>query len=134
MIGGTFDIIHYGHITALKEAKSLGDILVVVIASNSTVIENKRKPVFDQETRLKMIQSLKITDLGLLGDKKDHLKSVEKIKPDLIAIGFNQNYLKEDLESRVNNLKIPKVDVIRLKSNYNNFSTSAIIEKLKEKA
>ncbi|MEM4098073.1 MAG: adenylyltransferase/cytidyltransferase family protein, partial [Candidatus Micrarchaeaceae archaeon] len=81
MATGVFDILHLGHIYFLTEAKKLGDELVVVVARDSTAERLKRKPIMDENTRLKIVSSLKVVDEARLGNKDDIFKTVEEIKP-----------------------------------------------------
>jgi FAD synthetase len=89
---GTFDLLHPGHLHFLKQAKKYGDKLTVVVSRDCHVEQFKnRTPRLKEKDRLKMIKSLKIVDLAILGDRKfnyEHL--VKKIKPDIIALGYDQ--------------------------------------------
>jgi cytidyltransferase-like protein len=89
--GGVFDIIHPGHIHTLREAKSLGDVLVVTIARDSTVERLKgKKPLHEACIRRDMVSSISYVDVALLGDEHDIFKTVEYVKPDIIALGYDQ--------------------------------------------
>lgn len=101
---GTFDLIHMGHIYFLKEAKKLGNTLAVVVATDSTVRALKHEPINPEKTRLNIVKELKVVDEAYLGHKKDMYKIVEKIKPDVIALGYDQIHdeekIKKDLKNR----------------------------------
>ena len=56
MATGTFDLLHMGHIFYLKEAKKLGDTLVVVVATDATVRKLKHDPITPQEIRVSLIK------------------------------------------------------------------------------
>ena len=113
MATGTFDLLHMGHIYYLKEAKKLGDKLAVVIATDSTVRKLKHEPVNPQEVRLNLIKELKIVDEAYLGHEDDMYKIVEEIKPDVIALGFDQihddNRIKSELKKRKINAKVVRL-------------------------
>ena len=113
MATGVFDILHPGHVLFLKEAKKLGDELVVVIARDSTVKKFKHKPIMSEEERRFMVDSLKPVDRAVLGYEDDMYRIVEEIKPDIIVLGydqrFNENEIKKECEKR--NLR---VKVVRL--------------------
>ena len=100
---GTFDIIHPGHIRFLEEAKKLGDYLIVIVAREINV-RHKPKPVIPEEQRLKVVKALKPVDEAILGDERDIFKPIERIKPDVIALGFDQHFdekwIIEELEKR----------------------------------
>jgi len=104
MATGTFDILHLGHIYFLKEAKKLGDKLVVVVALDSTVRKLKHEPINPEVIRVNLIKELRLVDECYLGNENDMYAIVEKIKPDVIALGFDQIHdeqkIKEELKKR----------------------------------
>ena len=56
LAGGVFDIIHPGHISTLNAAKALGDVLVVVVATDNTAIKmKKRNPLHSQKKRQELV-------------------------------------------------------------------------------
>ena len=64
LAGGVFDIIHPGHISTLNAAKALGDVLVVVVATDNTSVKmKKRRPIHSQEQRKELVNSLGVVDL-----------------------------------------------------------------------
>ena len=70
LAGGVFDIIHPGHIHTLNAAKKLGDVLVVVVATDNTAVKmKKRTPLHTQEQRQELVDSLSMVDFVWL-DKK----------------------------------------------------------------
>lgn len=116
MATGTFDIIHPGHIFFLEEAKKLGGKdakLIVVLARDSTVRAKKRIPIIDEKQRLEVVKMLKPVDEAHLGSETDMFKIVHKIKPDIIAIGPDQNFsvkeLKGELRKRGLNCKVKRI-------------------------
>jgi len=113
MATGTFDILHMGHIYFLKEAKKLGDTLAVVVATDSTVRKLKHEPVNPQDIRLSLIKELKIVDEAYIGYEDDIYEIVKEIKPDIIALGFDQlhdeNEIKIELKKRKINIKIVRL-------------------------
>ncbi len=110
---GTFDIIHPGHIKFLEEAKKLGDYLIVIVARERNV-KHKPKPIMPEEHRRRVVEALKPVDEAILGGEGDIFKTIERIKPDVIALGydqhFNEEWLKEELEKRG-----IKAEVVRIK-------------------
>jgi len=109
---GTFDIIHPGHIRFLKEAKKLGDELIVIIAREKNV-RHKPKPIIPEEQRRRVVEALKYVDRAILGDEEDMFKPIMELKPDIIALGhdqhFNEEWLKKELEKRGLNTKIVRI-------------------------
>ena len=99
MATGTFDLLHIGHLYYLEEAKKLGDELIVVIANDETVTKNKHNPVTPQEMRRRLVEALKPVDKAVIGYKDDFLKIVEEIRPDIIALGYDQNFDEEEIRN-----------------------------------
>jgi len=112
MAGGCFNIIHLGHIYFLKEAKKLGDELIVVLTHDKN---NKKSYTLPAKKRKKILESLNIADKVLIGDFKDKTKIVKKIKPNIIALGYDQK-LPEGLTSGFKYIKIKKLSNYSTKS------------------
>lgn len=126
-IGGVFDIIHLGHIATLKEAKKKCDILAVIIARDKVVEKTKgKKPINPENKRLKMIESLKPVDLAILGDLNDFKKPIERINPDIIFLGYDQD-LPEQLQDITR-----RIEVIRLNVHITGESTTDLLNRIKE--
>ena len=113
MATGAFDLLHMGHIYFLKEAKKLGDKLVVVVATDSTVRRLKHEPINPEATRLNLIKELKVVDEAYLGHEDDIYEIVEEIKPDIIALGYDQVHDENDIRSELKKRKL-KCKVVRL--------------------
>ncbi|PIW36217.1 MAG: cytidyltransferase [Nitrosopumilales archaeon CG15_BIG_FIL_POST_REV_8_21_14_020_33_23] len=91
LAGGVFDIIHPGHIHTLNAAKILGDVLVVVVATDNTAVKmKKRQPLHSKEQRQELVNSLSMVDLCLVGQEDDIFKTVNLVKPQTIALGYDQ--------------------------------------------
>ncbi len=106
---GVFDFFHEGHRFFLLSAKKLGDELFVVIARDKNVWKRKGFfPFFSEEKRKEKVQSSGIADTVLIGEMGDIFTVVEKIKPDILALGYDQN-LPPSFEER-----FPHIKVIRL--------------------
>jgi FAD synthetase len=131
MVGGTFDIIHPGHIYYLSEASKLG-LVYAVVARDSTVRRVKgREPVNDELTRLEVVNSLKFVYKAVLGDEENIFKSIEVVKPDVILLGPDQP-VDERLISRYLDTIGLKAEVLRLPSRYKSetASTTNIINRI----
>lgn len=102
MASGVFDLLHIGHLYYLKEAKKYGDELIVVVANDETVRKRKHEPIMPAEERRKLVEALKPVDKAVIGYADDYLKIVEEIKPDIIALGYDQHFegLEEELNKR----------------------------------
>lgn len=131
---GTFDLIHPGHLFYLNEAKKLGNKLIVVVARDETVEKlKKKKPFFNQESRLKLVSELKPVDKAVLGyhSLEEMFLTVKEINPETIALGYDQTPSNEILEKKLKELGwIGKIT--RIKSvNEEKFKSSKIRERIK---
>ncbi len=97
---GTFDILHPGHLYYLEESKKLGDELFVIVARDANV-KHKPHPIIPEDQRLAMVAALKPVDHAMLGDQTDMFLPIEKIRPDIITIGFNQMFDEETLSRQL---------------------------------
>jgi len=113
MATGTFDLLHMGHIYYLKEAKKLGDKLAVVVATDSTVRNLKHEPINPEKIRLNLIKEIKVVDEAYLGREDDMYEIVKEIKPDIIALGYDQlhdeNNIKSELKKRKIDSKVVRI-------------------------
>lgn len=98
MLGGAFEIIHPGHVHALSEARSLGNTLVVVVATDESVERNKgRAPATNQALRVSLVSSLRQVDLALPGRKGSIYDILVRIRPDVVALGYDQHHNGEEI-------------------------------------
>lgn len=124
--GGVFDIIHPGHIHTLRSAKALGDILVVVIARNVTALKSKgNSPIHDEKFRQELVSSLKFVDIAILGHEGDIFKTVELVKPNIIALGYDQVHQEKTIVEECKKREL-NVQVVRLQSPVPDFKSSSI--------
>ncbi len=129
MVFGVFDLLHPGHISFLKQAKSLGTFLIVSVARDVNVKKIKgQSPVFDEKKRVKILKDLKLAKKVVLGGLKDPWPHIKKEKPDIVALGYDQrdyvgNLLKELTQRRL------KIKVLRLKPFRPEVFKSSIIRK-----
>jgi glycerol-3-phosphate cytidylyltransferase/FAD synthetase len=126
LAGGVFDIIHPGHISTLNAAKALGDVLVVVVATDNTAVKmKKRNPLHSQEQRQELVKSLKVVDLCLIGQEKDIFKTVNLVKPQIIALGYDQVHQEKFITEGCKKIKLD-ARVARLQSPIPESSSSKI--------
>jgi FAD synthetase len=111
--GGVFDILHPGHAFILNEAKAIGDVLVVIVARDSTVEKRKRIPIVPQDQRVDMVAQFKPVDVCVLGYEGDPLKIIEEIRPDVIALGPDQHHdekrIKDEMSKRGVSLEVKRI-------------------------
>lgn len=129
LAGGVFDIIHPGHIHTLNAAKALGDVLVVVIATDKTAVKMKKRiPLHNQELRKDLVNSLSMVDLALVGNEQDIFKTVDYVKPQIIALGYDQVHQEKFIIDGCQRIGL-EVKVARLQSPVPEFSSSDIEKK-----
>lgn len=87
LTGGKFNRVHPGHVWLLKKAKSMGGRLIVVLANDKN---NKRPYALPAARRKKMLAATKIPDKIVTGDPHDHSKVIDRYKPSIIVLGYDQ--------------------------------------------
>ena len=107
MCHGVFDVLHYGHILHLKEAKSLGDILVVSINDDDFVDKGIERPIFDSLTRANTLLSLEHVDYVYITRNFTAVNALKKIKP---------NFYVKDQEYKKNLINLIQTFKKKLKS------------------
>jgi len=112
LASGTFDLIHLGHVKYLEEAKRAGGKnakLVVIVARDKTVEKRKgAKPVMPEEHRRALVESLKVVDEAILGYEEFDIGSViEELKPDVIAVGYDQEGIEEQVRRAIEKRNLP---------------------------
>lgn len=125
LIFGTFDFLHSGHLYALKKAKKLGDTLIVSVTRDSVVKKIKGKaPIHSEKERLELVQNLYIVDKAFLGDSNlGRYSFFKKLKPDYVALGYDQYDLKSDIEKFIK--KNGYISSIVILPTYNNGKTKS---------
>jgi rfaE bifunctional protein nucleotidyltransferase chain/domain len=122
---GCFDLIHIGHVRSLKEAKKLGDVLVVGLNSDRSVsLIKPRRPIIPQEQRAEILASLDMIDYVSLFDEETPYELIKLIQPDVLVKGGD--WKKEEIvgaEIAKETHSIPYIQGI---------STTEIIEKIKK--
>jgi len=121
LTGGVFDVIHIGHVLALSEAAKLGNVLIVVVARDEFIRKKGRKPLHNQKYRATMVGALRMVNLAIPG-AKDMAETLRRVKPDVIAYGYDQKPI-----FRPKGVKVVK---LRAHANPNSANTSRIIQKV----
>ena len=99
LLGGVFDIVHPGHIHTLRDAKSQGDILIVVVARSSTALKlNKNRKIYhDEFLRRELVSSIRFVDYAIIGREGTLYDTVEFVRPDIIALGYDQKHTEKEI-------------------------------------
>ena len=131
MCFGTFDIIHPGHIKFLESVRNLGDELFVVVSRDErrAALQGKA-PVHTQAERILVLTALSAVTEAVAGNKSDILVVIKKLKPAIIALGHDQVYGVDVLQSWCETQKKPP-QIVRLPAyKRSRYSTSRIKEVL----
>jgi len=107
MVFGTFDMIHEGHEDFFKQARALAENphLIVSVARDSAVQRVKKiSSKSSEKERLRRISEHPLVDQALLGDEKGYVSHIQNIRPDIIALGYDQEgeyveHLERDLRA-----------------------------------
>lgn len=118
LASGTFDLLHLGHVRFLEEAKKAGgqDVELVVIVARDSTVESRRgdRPVISENQRRALVDSLKVVDEALLGyEEFDIGKVIEKIKPNVVALGYDQEGIEKIVRDYVTRKGL-NIEVVRV--------------------
>lgn len=86
---GCFDILHVGHVQYLREARKLGDLLILGLNSDASVraIKGAKRPLVPQAERAEVVASLTSVDYVTLFDETTPLRLIEFLQPDCLVKG-----------------------------------------------
>jgi len=86
---GTFDLLHPGHVASLRQARALGDVLVVGVNSDRSVKAYKgpSRPILTQDERCAMLAAVECVDFVILFDEDTPAESLAKLQPDIHCKG-----------------------------------------------
>lgn len=127
---GCFDLLHRGHAELLASARSLGDMLVVGLNSDSSVVKIKGigRPLAGQDDRAFVLLQLRSVDYVTIFDEETPLEVIEALRPDVLVKGAE--YEKGEIVggSLVEGYggQVVRIEMIK------GYSTTHLIKKLKE--
>lgn len=109
---GTFDHLHPGHIDFLRQAKGLGDELIVIVARDENVMRIKGiKPAHDEDCRKMNVEQTGIPDRVVHGYlNSDLFVILKELSPDIVALGYDQRVSEDEVKKR-----LPDCTVVRMK-------------------
>ncbi len=132
LVGGCFDLVHLGHLVFLEKAKSIGDILIVLLESDQTIrrLKGENRPINSQVNRAKFLTYLESVDfivlLPELKTDQQYQDLVGQIKPNIIAITSGD----PNLQLKTNTIKSTSAKIVVVTKKIPQQSTSLIIKKL----
>lgn len=127
LVGGCFDLIHFGHLKFLEAAKEQGDYLIIALESDEFIKTHKRKlQVHHQYERAEILSNLNMVDLIVLlpffQTNNDYFELVKKISPSIIAVTEGD----KQLENKKKQAKLIVAEVREVVTNLKSFSTRNI--------
>ena len=135
-VSGTYDILHAGHVQFFKEAKALGDYLVVSFCSGKNLeLYKGRKSCIPDDNKKVLLESIRYIDKVYIGDDNggiwDFVSAFLLEKPDILAVTEDDKYSEEKRifckEHEVMFVILPKTPPMAT-----SVSTSSIIKKILE--
>jgi len=86
---GCFDILHVGHTRYLREARKMGDVLVLALNSDTSVraIKGEHRPLISEDERADVVASLESVDYVIIFNEHTPLELIEYLKPDILVKG-----------------------------------------------
>ena len=131
---GVFDLLHIGHINHFKEAKNLGDVLVVTVTQDKYVNKGPNRPIFSLNTRMESIAALKDIDYVAPNIFSNAIQLIKILKPNIYCKGPDYKNHRNDISGQINN-EIKEVKKFGGKIIYTNditFSSSKLLNKYGE--
>lgn len=124
---GVFDLIHTGHVGLLRDAKKLGNYLIVGVFTDEVAESFKRQPIINQQMRMAMVDALKVVDKVVSQTSFDPSANIKKYKPHIVTKGPGASWDigKVPDFAGFKNVKVKVLDY------HAGISTSKIIEKIK---
>ena len=118
LASGVFDLLHLGHVKYLEEAKKAGGRnaeLIIIVARDSTVEKRKgKKPIMPENQRRALVESLKVVDEAILGyEEFDIGRVIEKIKPDIIVVGYDQEGMAQTVKNYIEKQGL-KIKIVKI--------------------
>lgn len=118
LASGTFDLLHLEHVKYLEAAKKAGGEnakLIVIVTRDSTAEKRKgRKPIIHEDQRRALVEALRVVDEAVLGYEEADIGGViEKIKPDVIALGYDETEVERNVRKAVAEKGL-KVQIVKI--------------------
>jgi len=128
---GVFDILHHGHVSYLKEARNLGDALIIGVNADTSVkrLKGEKRPLQDESDRANILAALKSADCVVIFDDDTPLSLIEFVLPDILVKGADwnvENVVGRDVVEK-NGGKVLTIPFIKGRS------TTGVVEKVIER-
>lgn len=137
LAGGTFDIIHPGHLIYLKQCRAAGDLLVVYVAGDNRTRRRKgpTRPIFPAIQRVKLVSNLKMVDLAFVSDSRPFSEAIlRKVKPDVIVTSSNEpsRIVKHDFQREMRE-RHPEIKVVLIRRPRLSWSSTSLVKSLSKR-
>lgn len=134
LAGGTFDIIHPGHLNYLAKCRSKGDILVICVAGDARTRRRKgpSRPLLPAIQRAKMVSNLKMVDFAFVSNSSPFDETIlGKISPDVIVTSSNEPspIIKRNFQKYMRQ-KHPEIKLVLTRRPSSSWSSSALIKSI----
>lgn len=129
LVGGCFDLLHYGHIVFLNKAKEQGDLLVIALESDQSLKKKRLAIIHNQQQRAEILASLNMINLVIklpfFSSDKEYFKLVKQIHPKIIATTESD----EQITNKRKQANLVGAEVRIVTSRLAEFSSSKLIKK-----
>ena len=131
MVFGTFDILHPGHLNFFKQAKKLGNFLLIVVARDRYVKKAKSKhPMNNEKLRIKNVRKAKAAAKVILGSSTHNFfRTIRTHSVNIIALGYDQKPKVSELKKQLRRHRLGGVKVVRLRPFKPNLYKSSLLVK-----
>lgn len=122
---GVFDLLHVGHLEHLEQASKMGDWLIVSVVPDKYT--TKRKVIYDENTRLRLLKALRCVDQVMLCDGSGPEDVIRRMKPDIYVRGSDYDGKEMPESALLRSLGIP----VRYTTDSGLARTSGIIARIR---
>lgn len=130
MVFGSFDVVHDGHRSLFKQARALGDELVVVVARDETYRGLRgHAPVHNEYERLRAVAGEPLVDEAFLGERDDVYQVVRRLRPSVVALGYDQDSFTDGLRERLDSFGLQSTSLVRLQAHSPERFKSSLLKK-----
>lgn len=129
---GTFDLLHVGHVLHFREARRITncDVLVVTLTADQFIAKGPGRPIFNEDERLLMVQSLWVVDEAEICREKTGLSMIQKYKPNWYVKGGDYKTIDKHGSLEAERLEVQKHGGELLLTGHAGWSSSGLIERV----
>lgn len=98
---GVFDVVHRGHLEHFRQAKELGNVLVVSVTSDEFVNKGPDRPIFNLDSRIEFLRQIKYVDFVIPSYSPLAIENLSVVKPDFYVKGKEYSYIEGDLTGKI---------------------------------